>query len=407
MARVPLLSASCNNYNIRRMVMSDVIAVVGGGPAGAMAAAELSSAGRKVVLIDEKLAWEKPCGGGLTNKALERYPFLAEAGVERNWVRGCELVSPSGRRAWFKLDKQIAIFSRRVLNGLLLERARAAGAEIVRERVVEIGGGPGAWQLRTRQGELRAAYVVLAAGARNPFHFSPALAPADVMATAGYYIPGSGDSIHISFLRGVEGYIWLFPRRDHFSAGICGKMNATPTRQLRRTLEEFLTRRGFDLEQAEFYSHVLPAPRASTFSELKLQGDGWGLIGDAAGLVDPITGEGLYYALRSAELLAEALLKVEPERYSHAVRKEILPELQTAARYADRFYRGNFLGGAVLDRVVQFTAGSGRVRRLMCDVFSGRQGYAGLRRRAYRTFVSALPEVLLSRGQAIHAEVAE
>ena len=409
-ARMQLSSTSLplvQQLHIRRMVTPEVIAVVGGGPAGAMAAAELSSAGRRVVLIDEKLAWEKPCGGGLTNKALERYPFLAEAGVERNWVRGCELVSPGGRRAWFELDKHIAIFSRRVLNGLLLERARAAGAEIVRERVVEIGGGPGAWQLRTRQGKLGAAYVVLAAGARNPFHFSPALAPADLMATAGYYIPGSGDSIHISFLRGLEGYIWLFPRHDHLSAGICGRMSAIPTRQLRGRLEEFLIQRGFDLRQAEFYSHVLPAPRASTLSRLQLQGDGWGLIGDAAGLVDPITGEGLYYALRSAELLAEALGKAEPERYSHAVRHEILPELQTAARYADRFYSGNFLGGAVLDRMVHFTAGSARVRRLMCDVFSGRQGYVGLRRRAYRTFMSALPEVLLNSEPAIKAEVTE
>ena len=77
---------ACNNY----WVGFDSIAVIGGGPAGAMAAAQLAAAGRKVVLIDEKLAWEKPCGGGLTHKALERYPFLAEAEVERNWVRGCE-----------------------------------------------------------------------------------------------------------------------------------------------------------------------------------------------------------------------------------------------------------------------------------------------------------------------------
>jgi len=248
---------------------------------------------------------------------------------------------------------------------------------------------------------------VLAAGARNPFHFSAPLSPADLMATAGYYIPGSGDSIHISFLRGLDGYIWLFPRRDHFSAGICGRMSVIPTRQLRGTLEEFLAQRGFDLREAEFYSHVLPAPRASALRQLKLQGEGWALIGDAAGLVDPITGEGLYYALRSAELLAEALVKAAPERYSQAVRDEILPELETAARYADRFYSGNFLGGAVLDRMVQFTAGSGRVRRLMCDVFSGAQGYVGLRRRAYSTFVSALPEVLLRRRQTVNTEVTE
>jgi flavin-dependent dehydrogenase len=359
-----------------------------------MAAAQLAAAGREVVLIDEKLAWEKPCGGGLTHKALERYPFLAEAEAERNWVRSCELVSPGGRRAWFELDKQIAIFSRRVLNGLILERARAAGAEIACERVVEIAGQPGEWRLRTRQREITATYIVLAAGARNPFRFSAPLAPADLMATAGYYIPGSGDSIHISFLPGVEGYIWLFPRRDHVSAGICGKMDAKPTSQLRRMLEQFLAQRGFDPQRGEFYSHVLPAPRASTLQRRSLQGEGWALVGDAAGLVDPITGEGLYYALRSAELLAQALIAGTPERYAQNARQDLLPELEMAAHFAHAFYSGNFLGGKVLDRMVQFTAASRRVRQLMCDVFSGAQGYVGLRRRAYRTFFCALPEVL-------------
>lgn len=360
-----------------------------------MAAAQLAAAGRQVVLIDEKLAWEKPCGGGLTHKALERYPFLAEAEAERNWVRGCELVSPGGRRAWFELDKQIVIFSRRVLNGLMLERARATGAEIVCERVVDIVGQPGAWRLRTRRGEITATYIVVAAGARNPLRFSAPLAPADLMATAGYYIPGTGDSIHISFLRGVEGYIWIFPRRDHFSAGICGKMSGTPTSRLRGMLEQFLVQRGLDPKQGEFFSHVLPAPRASTLQRRNLQGEGWALVGDAAGLVDSITGEGLYYALRSAELLAQALIAGTPERYAQNARQELLPELETAARYAHAFYDGNFLGGKVLDRMVQFTAASRRVRQLMCDVFSGAQGYIGLRRRAYRTFVCALPEVLL------------
>ena len=379
------------------MMAADSIVVVGGGPAGAMAAARLAAAGRRVVLIDEKLAWEKPCGGGLTPKALRQYPFLAQTEVERNWVRGCELVSPGGRRAWFELGLPIAIFSRRVLNGLMLERARSAGAEIVRERVLAIEGGPAAWRVRTRAGEISATYVVIAAGARNPLPFSAGLAPADLMATAGYYIPGGGDSIHISFLRGVEGYIWVFPRRDHFSAGICGKMNGTPTIGLRRMLEEFLAQRGLSLHGARFYSHVLPAPRVETIERLKLQDDGWALVGDAAGLVDPITGEGLYYALRSAELLAEAVLAGEAAGYGLAVRYEVLPELRTAARYAGRFYSGTFLGGAVLDRMVQFTAGSARVRALMRDVFSGNQSYVGLRRRAYRTFVSALPEILLGR----------
>jgi geranylgeranyl reductase len=85
------------------MTTKNPIAIVGGGPAGALAAALLGSGGRDVLLFEEKLAWEKPCGGGLTHKALQQYPFLADAGesyrvgrnrVEHNSVTQCELISP-------------------------------------------------------------------------------------------------------------------------------------------------------------------------------------------------------------------------------------------------------------------------------------------------------------------------
>src|SRR6266436_1371030 len=124
------------------------IAIVGGGPAGALAAAELARAGREVFLFDEKLAWEKPCGGGLTDKALARWPFLRDVQVERNWISDCELIAPSGRRVAFRLDRPIAIFSRLALNGLLLDRARQAGARVLRERITRIEGNASDWNLR-------------------------------------------------------------------------------------------------------------------------------------------------------------------------------------------------------------------------------------------------------------------
>jgi len=100
------------------------IAIVGGGPAGALAAALLAAGGSGVRLFDEKLAWEKPCGGALTHRALRQYPFLADAGSESNPVEHCELISPSGQRVRFHMPHPVAIFSCLALNGLLLERAR-------------------------------------------------------------------------------------------------------------------------------------------------------------------------------------------------------------------------------------------------------------------------------------------
>jgi len=77
-------------------------------------------------------------------------------------------------------------------------------------------------------------------------------------------------------------------------------MGETSTAELRRVLEKWLEENGFRLDEARFYSHILPSFRAQTFETLEVSAEGWSMIGDSAGLVDPITGEGLYYALRSA-----------------------------------------------------------------------------------------------------------
>jgi flavin-dependent dehydrogenase len=379
-------------------VKNDLIAVIGAGPAGSLAAAALARAGRSVLLLDEKLAWEKPCGGGITHKALVQYPFLRDAQVERNWVEHCELISPAGRSVRFHLDQPIAIFSRRVLNGLLLDRARQAGAQVVQSRVTGMQGRTGEWQLQTTSGELTAAYLVLATGARNPFRaqFSRAFSAHDLMATAGYFIPGSSPCMQIQFLPGLHGYVWIFPRVDHSSAGICGKLNGKTTAELRILMEESLSAAGLTFSDAKFYAHVLPALSANTLRTAPVSGKGWAMVGDAAGFTDPITGEGLYYALRSADLLSKALLANRPELYRELLRRDFLPELEMAARVADRFFTGQWMGEAVTERMVQFTAHSPRFQQLMCDMFSGTQGYLNLRQRLYRTLPFMVAESAVS-----------
>lgn len=385
-------------YRLGEGVKNHLIAIIGAGPSGSLAAAALASAGRNILLLDEKLAWEKPCGGGVTYKALAQYPFLRDAQVERNWVEQCELVSPARRSVRFHLVQPIAIFSRRVLNGFLLDRARQAGAQVVQSRVTGIAGRPGEWHLQTASGELRAGYVILPTGARNPFRsqFSRPLAAHDLMATAGYFIPGSSSSMQIQFLAGLHGYFWIFPRADHFSAGICGRMNSKTTAELRRLMEKCISSAGLGFTGAKFYAHVLPALSLATLRQAAVSGDGWAMIGDAAGFTDPITGEGLYYALRSADLLSRAILANQPESYRQLLRKDFLPELEMASRVADRFFTGQWMGEAVTERMVQFTVHSRRFRHLMCDMFSGMQGYLNLRARLYRTLPVMVAESAVS-----------
>jgi flavin-dependent dehydrogenase len=215
------------------------------------------------------------------------------------------------------------------------------------------------------------------------------------MATAGYYVPGTSDRMQVRFLEGLDGYIWTFPRADHFSAGICGKMSGgKATAELRRMVEAFLAAEGFQLGKAEFFSHVLPAPSLDMLKRAPFAGDGWAMVGDAAGFVDPITGEGLYYAFRSAELLSEALIAGRPEAYRTLLSQDLMPELAAAARYADKFFRGTFLGQPILERMVQFTAESQRFRALISDLFAGAQAYVSLRGRCYRQLLPVLWDVV-------------
>jgi flavin-dependent dehydrogenase len=378
---------------------TSTIAIIGAGPAGSFAASQLAQAGCHVLLFDEKPAWEKPCGGGITHKALVQYGFLRAAQVERNWVSACEIVSPRGRRVYFELDQPIAIFSRRVLNGLLLDRAVQAGAEFRQNRITSIAGAPGSWQLQSSNSGFKADYIIIATGARNPFRaqFSSPLAPGDLMATAGYYIPGTSPIMQLQFLPSLHGYIWIFPRANHFSAGICGKMNGLSTSRLRQLLEASLMNAGICFSGAKFYSHVLPALSLATLRQAPVSGPGWAMVGDAAGFADPITGEGLYYALRSADLLSQSVLQGRPETYLSELKKDFLSELEMAARIADRFFTGRWMGEAVTERMAQFTEHSARFRQLMCDMFSGAQGYLSLRQRLYR----ALP--LMAAESAVSA----
>ena len=173
-------------------------------------------------------------------------------------------------------------------------------------------------------------------------------------------------------------------------------MQGKSTAELRRLLEASLPEFGLNLDGATFYAHIIPSLTPSALRESAFAGDGWAMIGDAAGFVDAITGEGLYYALRSAELLTEALLANAPEKYPGLANNDFLPELERAARIAERFYAGEWLGGPVVERMIQLTQRSGRFREIMRDLFSGAQEYADLRNRVYESLPRIAGEAVVN-----------
>ncbi len=166
---------------------------------------------------------------------------------------------------------------------------------------------------------------------------------------------------------------------------------------LRSRLHSFMWKFGYDVPPARVFSHLLPALSVESWGSLRLAGPGWALAGDSAGLVDPVTGEGIYYSLRSGELLAEALLEGLPEIYPERVRLEFGKTLALGARLARMFYHGEFLGRGMTTRLVEFGARSAKFREVVQDLVEGSQSYLGL---AWR-FYTGLTRTLLETGAAL------
>jgi flavin-dependent dehydrogenase len=183
------------------------------------------------------------------------------------------------------------------------------------------------------------------------------------------------------------------------SVGICGK--GEPASVLRARLERYMAEHGLSKDGATFYSHLLPCLGTPSWKQNRVAGPRWMATGDAAGLVDPITGEGIYYALRSADLAAEAILahQESPElAYRRLLRRDFTGDLEFGSRLAHRVFHGSFLFGAITSRMVQFTRLSPKFRGVMQDLFAGTQPYIGLKKRLFRNLNGSLIEIVCNLG---------
>jgi flavin-dependent dehydrogenase len=218
------------------------------------------------------------------------------------------------------------------------------------------------------------------------------------MVALGYFIPVDRDQVDIHFFKGMAGYIWVFPRNGHLSAGICAK--GPTSQELRRKLERYLAERDISIQDATFYAHVIPSLEKPEWRSNRVSGHGWMAVGDAAGLVDPVTGEGLYYAIRSADLAADALLAdtaAPADVYREALHGEFLDEMELASRLAGRLYLGKFLYGDVPSRMIQFMRRSPTFCHILQDLFAGTQGYLDLKSRLLASVNGTLRDMLMSR----------
>lgn len=379
------------------------IGVIGAGPAGARTAWRLARAGARVALVDASHPREKPCGGGLTGRALARVASMLESAVlDGVVVERAEFEEPTVPPAHVALEacgltpqSSLVVVARRAFDLALVDAAGRAGAELVSRRVTGLATVDGGIDVQTREGRLRVGRVIGADGATSLVRrrFARPFARQQISMARGVFAHGlSSRDIVVGFVSDPPGYLWSFPRPDHLAIGICAQADETTPKALAHALDAWLARTGLARGgRAEPYGWPIPSLDADDLARERPAGDRWLLVGDAAGLVDPITREGITFALESADQAADALAGPDAANaYVGALRRTMVPELARAARLKRGFFRGRFT-----HLLVEGLRTSAPVRAIMADLVAGRQPYATLKRRLVGTFEIGLAWQLL------------
>lgn len=322
------------------------VAVIGAGPAGSTTAYRLSRAHARVLLIDKaQFPRDKPCGGGLTMRAVRQLPVTVEPVVEDRITRvRCRLkYGPVMER---KSDQVLCLMTqRRRLDAFLVEQAVEAGAEFRDGVRVEIESDR---RLRLDGAPVEVDALVGADGANG--------ITAKTLGLGGSIVNGVAlegnlpyerlppDAWHgllvLELATAPGGYGWIFPKGDHVNVGVGGWGTEGPRLRdhLRLLCDHYGVR--FD-ELQQLRGHRLPMRRPET----RLAGGRALLVGDAAGVLDPVSGDGIYEALVTARLAAEHIVAGELEVYDAAVRDRLdaLSSAGWGAKKAlDRFPRAVF-----------------------------------------------------------------
>lgn len=358
------------------------VAVVGSGPAGATAALHLAQNGRRVALIErETLPRYKTCGGGVVGRAFKNLPKGVTIPVEHACASAEAGFLESGMRFRVRRDAPIVSMTMRSeLDRALAEAAVASGAELLAPCALsDLRQDVDSVELETSRGRMRAKFVIGADGVlstvarkagwkRSPRTIGALEIEARVPAEVHARFAGVA---RFDFEAMEAGYGWVFPKREHLSCGILTMRRGAGG--LHGMLDGYLARAGVaPVIAEERHGYLIPVrPRPGGFVRGRVL-----LAGDAAGLADALTGEGISIAMASGRLAALAILEGDPSRvrraYERSLRREILGELRWGRALAWITYQHPELLRALLRR-----RGQEFCERLT-DVFAGQKTYRSL-----------------------------
>jgi geranylgeranyl reductase family protein len=323
---------------------------VGLGPGGSVAARILAERGMRVLALEkERIPRYKPCGGVLSARVLNLLDVDLKTVIKAS-IYGGTFTFCGAEHFSARYHKPVAyMVMRPQFDQFLSQRARCAGANIHEgERVHTIRPRETEVEVATSHGVYRAAWLIGADGAKGIVRQyvtqeSRAVPIAGLEAeiiTEQRILQQHAQEVVLDFGKVPNGYSWIFPKSNHLSVGIFGAFRQVA--HPRHLLWRFLTDQGFNVSAGEeFHGHLIPIYQGG---HTPVQRQRIVLVGDAAKLVEPFFGEGIYYAIKSAQIASRMLLdhvnQMPPsgEQYERYL-QELSTELRAALKVARLLYR--------------------------------------------------------------------
>jgi geranylgeranyl reductase family protein len=310
------------------------VVVVGAGPAGCAAAYDLVSQGVSVALLDKRtFPRDKPCAGGLTAKTIHALRFSVQPVVRQTvW----DLTAGEGleRSTTFRGKYPLGVMTvRSELDAFVLDKTRQQGAAFQTiGKIHEITEDANGVSLQTEKTSFRCRYLIGADGANSRVRH---LVNDGTNLRWGFALETTVPCNRVGVVE--KGYGWIFPKCDHFNVGVY--TYDMGTRLSREHLLTYLTAKLGEIP----FEHIVGHPMGMG-GERPDRSSRVLLVGDAAGLCEPLLGEGIYYAVRSGQLAAQAIIQALTDQESARDLQSCLEPLRkdvAAARQLSNWFYGN------------------------------------------------------------------
>jgi geranylgeranyl reductase family protein len=345
------------------------VLIVGGGPAGATAARELAARGVDTLLLQKDPKFLKPCGGGVPSGA------FAELGIPESFCKSkvsCLKIFPPRSEPYdVPFDKgYIGIVDRKEFDSGLRDMARVEDAAVIKGSFMRfISSGKeliSEAEIDGERAEIRSEYVIGADGVNSRVRRALGMPPVVSLYTLSGKIPLQSDFCEFYFGEASRGgYSWVFPSGKDSHIGI-GNVNS---KAVRGGFNDLLSYKGF-CAHGGLRGYRIPLWEPESKERPLVKGKVL-LAGDAAGLVMPFTFEGIYYAMRSGQFAAEAIIKERPADYRRFLRSKFSIRFRLMKEIWKRYLHDEggmeTLLGVIRNRGVQLGA-----MRLWLDKKSGR-----------------------------------